>query len=308
MSWFLPFTNPSKPKRRRRSSRSRRKSHWDPQRTILGLKLLAIIGGTAAILIGWVKLEQSLSNYQKTRYRHKIEIGDVELKPCPLWMSPSVKEQLQLIVARWVSSDPMDQNSLSIAAGMLDQSPWVLKVSQLSRKVDGRIAVTATYRQPLALIASPAGLRLIDNEGVLLPGIYSHGHLQLIDLPLITGVQSPAPDECGRLWSGDEIQAAIALITLLGQESYANQITAYDVSSRDVNGLPRLTLYTNRGMVRWGLPPGLEYPKEPDYAVKKLWLKQVAQTRGSIDAGGKIVDIYGQTIQIYHPAAGSQSL
>ena len=54
-------------------------------------------------------------------------------------------------------------------------------------------------------------------------------------------------------------------------------------------------------MIRWGLPPGDEQTIEPDASVKKQWLANVYKTyRGSVDAGGKVVDVYGAAVFV-HP-------
>ncbi len=302
MSWFLPL-NPRKPKRGRGGSRkTKRHQPWDPARTVRGLKMLAVIGAVAVVVLGGSRLIRELNEYESMRYSRLIQPDDIEIRNCPLWMSPSLEDEIKLLIAGYLSADPHDRESLCLATSVLSDSPWVSQVHQLRRLRDGRIEVFADYRRPVALVVDHAGLRLIDREGVLLPGVYSRDQLDQIGLPVITGVNSIAPTQPGEYWSGDDLQAAVMLVELLECEPYADQIIAYDAGERDSSGLPRLKLYTNHGMVRWGLPPGYERTREPDYAVKIRWLRQVAATRGSIDAGGKIVDIFGTTIQIVHPS------
>ena len=78
------------------------------------------------------------------------------------------------------------------------------------------------------------------------------------------------------------------------------------MSERDSQNRIRLVLKTRTGMVRWGLPPGQEQPIESDASVKKQWLATVCKTyRGQVDAGGKIVDVYGAGVFV-HASAESE--
>ena len=101
-------------------------------------------------------------------------------------------------------------------------------------------------------------------------------------------------------------RAGLRLAALIEGEPYADQVVAYDVSDRDALGRLRLRLLTEAGMVRWGLPPGDERGLEPDSETKRRWLSSVDRRRGSIDAGGRIVDVNGAAVYVYDWASQSQ--
>jgi len=187
-----------------------------------------------------------------------------------------------------------------VAALALAQDPWINRVRQVQRWADGRITVEADYRQPIALVATRDGYRLTDAIGVVLPGLYLEHQIDQLNLPVITGVLERTP-ATGQAWQSQDVAAGLSLVQTLADEPYADQIQRYDVSHRDARGRVRLVLHTATGMVRWGLPPGLEQSIEPTAQVKRSWLRHVAQTRGTIDAGGKVVDVYGARIAVYQP-------
>jgi hypothetical protein len=154
------------------------------------------------------------------------------------------------------------------------------------------VSVEADYREPIALVRCVGGYRLVDRQGVCLPGLYTSNQVRQIDLPWVTGVGAAAP-EVGAIWPGDDLAAGLSLVRRLAAEPYARQILRYDVSQRDEADRIRLTLHTAGGAVRWGLPPGQEQAIEEDAAVKVRRLRELVEAYGSINAGRQVVEIYG---------------
>lgn len=303
MGWFLT----RKKRKTRRRGRSRQSTAadpkpWNPQRTLAGLKALTAIGLTLALVLGWYYGENALRVYAGLTQSDPISLGDVDLADAPPWMSDAVKQELAGVVADHVASNPLDGDGLEAAAAALRHNPWVAHVQQVRRLAHGRVEVRATYRQPFAIIEARDGYHLVDAHGVRLPGLYFRDQVGRLNMPLISGVDTAPPGRPGQVWPGDQLPAALSLIALLENEAFANQIQAYDVSERDSRGRVRIALLTQRGMVRWGLPPGREHSVETDASVKVRRLREVAASRGSIDAGGLIVDIYGPSIQTLQPA------
>ncbi len=303
MGWFL---KPQATSKRKRGSNKRGKTgkgryDWDPQRTMVGVKLLAGVAVVVGAVLGWRYGERALLDYAASAHGGAVTAEHVELADAPVWMGRGVQEQVRLTAASRISPDPMNGRSLRIAVMALEQDPWVERVRQVRRQADGRVLVEADYRRPVALVATRDGYRLTDAAGVVLPGLYLQHQVARVGLPVISGVSERTP-AAGEAWLSEDVYAGLALVQTLAGEPYADQILRYDVSHRDARGRVRLVLYTQDGMVRWGLPPGMEQAIEPDADVKRSWLRHVAQTRGAIDAGGKVVDVYGARIAVYQPS------
>ncbi len=299
MGWFLS----SKKKRGKTRSRTSLAEHkpWDPKRTLAGLKALGVFALAVGLVIGWRYSERYLLDYARQRQTAQVTPEMIELVDAPIWMSEPIREQVRRTVSAQINPDPMDGKSLRHTADVLGDDPWVRDVIQVARRSGGRVLVSATYRQPVAMIESPAGYHLVDALGVCLPGLYLSDQVEGMGLVVVTGVSSAPPAEPGEVWPGSDVQAGLSLVRLLADEPYMDKIRSFDVSDRDGRGRLRLVLHTADGTVRWGLPPGQEHAIEPDAQVKLGWLRQLAQRDAGISTGGQIIDIYGPTPGMRQP-------
>ena len=50
--------------------------------------------------------------------------------------------------------------------------------------------VFARYREPVALVQSRDGYRLVDIKGVRLPGLYLHHQIDQLEQPLLEGIHA----------------------------------------------------------------------------------------------------------------------
>lgn len=293
-------------KRKKKTSRGRKKSKrsaapkpWDPQRTMLGLKLLAAAVGALTLWLTWSYTEGRLVDYVGQRAAAKVSPQSVELDGAPGWMSRMLRRDLQELVSRQMVDDPLNPVGLDHAAAALEANPWIAAVHAVRREPDGRVIVEADYREPMALVESRNGYLLIDTEGVRLQGLYLAHQVKEVGLPVIVGVSGQAPQP-GRKWSDASVLSTLSLVRMLRHEPYADQIAAFDAGHRDSRGRLRLVMHTHTGgLVRWGLPPGDEQAIEPEAAIKKRWLQSVYRQRGKIDAGGKVVDLYGAAVFVH---------
>lgn len=298
MSWFL-FEKKKRPRSTRRTSKPTSTAKaWDPQRTLMGLKALSVAVVLVAGAYGWSRSERYLTRYvTDSRHDTRIVSQDVIFDQEPAGMS-LLLEDLKEAVVEQIGVDPLRNDGLQRAAVVLARNPWVAQVHEVRRRGDGKILVSADIRQPLAVVKSADGYHLVDAKGVRLPGLYLEHQLGHMRQLLIIGV-ALQPGEEGEVWPGDDLQAGLALVPWLVDKPYAQQITAVDVSDHDTRGRTRLALHTAQGMVRWGLAPGCDQAVELDTAGKLLRLEHLYAQKGSIDADGKIVDIYGPAIFVH---------
>jgi len=315
MGWFLSKNNKRQSASKKSSRKTARKtaSHepWDRERTLQGLKWIVSLGVIIALVAGFQYSERALIE-RSTSQGHFIASDQVELVNCPAWLAKDVQRDISWIVAGQVSADPFDETALNQAAKALAANPWVKSVDFVERGKSS-LKVHATYRQPAALVQLPRTRKdhrdylrnsdtfyPVDTQGYRLPTNttghfdepFNRKHAAHLNLPLIVGVTS-APPAAGERWDSDAIESGLALVKLLVDKPYAKQIVAYDVAARDTRDRIRLQLHTANGLVRWGLPPGEEVAVEPKTPVKLRWLAFLHMENGSIDVGGKVIDIFG---------------
>lgn len=302
MGWFLSGSNgrPKKSKTRKTAKTAKPAKAWDPRRTLAALQVLAAGGLLLGLVVGWRHAQEALIRYVKAHQVQTISTDQVSLVGKPLWMSRKLEKDLAATAAAQISSDPLDNTGLQRVVQVLGANPWVKRVNRIQRLTGGQVKVYAQYREPTAMVVNEDGCRLVDGEGFRLPGLWDRAQAEKIGMPMIAGVSS-SPGREGELWPGSDLQAGLSLVQLLQGEPYLSQIESFNVSQRDARGRIRLVLKTKSGMVRWGLPPGQEQTIEPDAATKKQWLATVYKRRGQIDAGGKVVDVYGAAVFVHQP-------
>lgn len=294
--WPFTSTNQKKKGSSRKSTRksASASSSWSHESTRRGLGIVAAVSLVVAVLVGWNPAERALRGYLTSRDPLPVASETVDLVDRPAWMSPAIAADLQRLVAERLTEDRLDQRGVAIAAEALGASAWIRSVDRIRRLADGGAEVVASYREPVAVVEAPGGYAIVDREGVRLPGVYRRVTAERLNLPMITGVTSFMP-EPGTVWQGHEIVSGIKLALLVENEPFADQVVSFDVSERDRMGRLRLVMHTERGQVRWGLPPGEETPYEQPAEEKLSVLRQVASESGRIDAGGQILEVYMPT-------------
>jgi hypothetical protein len=281
------------------------------------LRLVQVAGwliGVGAIGAAWYYgqpvLERHATMTRTTR-------PQVVLRNVPVWMSDLVVHELGTIVTAALDGNPFDQAALRQASRELEANAWVRQVTRISRQPGNRIDIDAVYREPAAVIEQRdpvqqtiIGFCLVDSKGVRLPAVYQREHLPKLDLPLVRGVLK-APPEPGRPWPGGDVQAGIALAQVIAVQPWRKQVQAIDVSNhggRRHVAQAHLKLLTqldddddplNNPGVAWGRAPGEEQFYEPDTTTKLSNLTQLLRRYNTIDANGRVVDLFRDVVHIH---------
>jgi hypothetical protein len=298
MNWLLSKNKTKQP--RPKKSREKPAIHWDPQRTLQGLKILGAAVLVFGVIAGWRFMDNHMSGYLGSRVPPVMTPEKVILVHPPAWMSPLLQEYLKSLAAQELNSKPMEHQSLNQVVAVFAANPWVEHVHRVQRVSQGHVQVYAEYRQPIAVAQIGDWFIPVDAKGIRLPGAYTAQQLNPIGLPVIIGLAN-APKQEGEPWPGADLNAGLSLVKFLAQEPYLDQVVAFDVSARDPRGRLWLSLRTDQGVVRWGLPPGMEQSIEPRAETKRYWLRSVFEQKGNIDAGGKIVDLFGAAVFVHQP-------
>lgn len=210
-------------------------------RTILAIcqawMLAAIVGGSLWGVLALRKFVLAQPDFAPAAARATLELADR-----PDWMTDSLVEDLrvELMGSREAQGWTFDAGLVRRVGQAAATCPWVkvLEKVQIERTAAGpddsgtagRIVVRAQYRRPVAKVQD-GHEQYIDAQGVLLPAeqvaeLGLKGPLPQIVNP---GARCPA---VGQVWPGQDIQAALAVLSLLADKPYFSEITAVDVDCR----------------------------------------------------------------------------
>lgn len=287
MGWFLSNKKTTKKKKTKRGKSAQ--AHWDPQRTLLGVKFAGIAGAVLAVALAWHFGTERLEAYVNANHAQPITAEDIRFSDEPAHMGVAELNQLRAKLAHRIGDEPLNRAGLTTAADMLrDQRDLVRELRQVQRTPQGTIEIDLDFRTPAAIVQmrnartgtpSPDGYHVIDEQGYQMYGPKSLGDLDLAvqNLPQILGVNSdyrPRDNHGEYRWQGPEVDAALALIDTLKETPAIDFIESISVNVRDERDRIRLVLNTRVRpsansepvpcAIVWGLPPGQERTIEPD--------------------------------------------
>lgn len=253
-------------------------------RGVLGLRLLRYVW-VAPVLAGAVwgigRLEAYLLGRPSFLAAPKVRLADV----------PAGLEERILAVIDPVVQVPWSAPDLCRDIGQaLERSAWVKRVRQVRRYADGSVVVSADYRVPAALVQVGGDFYLVSDDGVRLPGRYGY-HASLV---VVQGTAA-LPPEAGQRWPGTDVGAALAIIRLLRDLPFFDQITGVLVDNcegRRDKREPHILLATapSGNRIVWGSAPGREIEENFPEEKIQILLENYRQW-GRIDAGHEMIDI-----------------
>lgn len=171
-----------------------------------------------------------------------------------------------------------------------------------ARRAD--VVIEMRWRQPVAVVrsgpfqsGSRQGLRdtAIDASAAVLPMSgppETFQNLRVILNP--SRLPQPAgPTDTNPPWPGQDVRDAIALLTLLLAQPYANQVAGIDLAEHG-DGRRLLIVTTLGGRVVWGMPPGAPGFERGEVADdrKLANLQSLVQATGQLDGGQSRVEVH----------------
>ena len=263
-----------------------------------------VIGGGAVV---WAGADQWL----RPRVAKKQTTAPLLTMTTPDWMPKPLVDDLKHLARNTLVADPFDRTSLQATADTMAANPWIRKLIRVQRRADNTVEIVAEFRKPAALVHYAGRWYLVDTEGVRVSKFASSTDTKPSEALLklsggaITGIVAPRP-KTGQLWKGEDLSAALKLISLIHENEFANQVRMIDAANhkgRQDAKSAHLVIQTHRGgWVLWGRAPGEEGIYEPDSQAK---LKNLSRIRlahdGRIDANGSgwMVDLTQPGTWIY---------
>ncbi len=214
----------------------------------------------------------------------------VEFIDLPKELYGLANQDLQQSLFEVLGRDWVEDRMCGEIAARMESVAWVSRVQYVRRTGGGRFEISCRYRMPVAIVRVDDDAYLVDEEAVRLPGLYiPHPAWRIIE-----GVAAgpPAP---GQPWVGDDIRAAISVLTALRREPFGDQIVGVGVGNHGGRKDPRVAhieLLTDRpgGRIRWGSAPGREL-EESGVQQKLALLRENFGKTGRADAHFPVIDI-----------------
>lgn len=276
----------------------------------------ALLGWSALLLAlvwGLRHLEQQVTA-PRSDVRCRLEWVDL-----PPWLAISdnqwVGNEIEAAANLRPDDDIRDPQLCARVGKGLESSPWVAGVQRVTKRPNGAVRVDATFREPFAFIAVRGRAYLVDEAGVRLPSECMAAAIDPEDWLTITGVAEPIPD-VGQAWGGRDLAGGLALVRYLrnavaqGRLPFRSSLRAVDVANYDgaentFDAKLRLRTIHPRCYIRWGEPPGEEYPVQPSADRKLEMLASVYADRGQLPEGVlDVLDPEGRKVRIEPPDDG----
>ena len=283
-----------KKRRRNNNERPLARRGWWSSAVHLPWRRTALVGGIVASVVvllsgGWVAMGRLESQVDELLLRDRpdpiVEFVDLPIELVTLANYDLHSSLFDLLGREWTDDRLCGEMAARIAG-----NGWVSRVNFVRRTGGGRFEISCRYRIPAALVQQGDKFYLVDSEAVRLPGVYvAHPAWRLID-----GVAKPAP-QAGALWEGEDIRAALAVLSAVKDEPFGRQIIGVAVANFGARRDPRachIELMTDQagGRIRWGSALGSEL-EENGVQEKLALLRENYSKTGRVDARHAVIDI-----------------
>lgn len=258
---------------------------------ILGLlKGLFFISVVGVVIAGFAFLDTYVqkqaippSNQPRT-----IELAD----PAPVWVSDELKNRVYAAASTGADNQQQDQAlAKSIQQNIQRLVPWLdgARVQTTYTK----ILISGRWRKPIAVVTAGKTKYYLDADLVVLD------YIPITNLPIVNvdGLEFDRPPVLGETWRGDDLAAALAVLSRLEKMDSAvtpkkpllREIEKIDVNNYDGRKNkhdPHITLSTKQGaVILWGAEVGawqrhLESPDDDKLAKLYTYYQQAGTLSG----------------------------
>jgi hypothetical protein len=218
------------------------------------LKILAMVGGLGAIIVGLAFLNQ----YIERRNETANQTSELKLVDAPAWINDALKEKIYSAARAGGEDFKIDEQvAASVQQNIATFVPWLDDVSV--QATHDSLLISGRWRKPIGLVE--IGRKYyVDSEQVVLD------YVPIESLPIvkITGLISERVPQPGDVWEKDDLAAAVDILYRLDRMDSlvtAEKPLLFEVESIDVTNFegrhsrsrPHIELYAKDGTrIVWG--------------------------------------------------------
>lgn len=238
------------------------------------------------------------------------------------WLAQQFQEELLTRATRALGSspDPLSREPLDAIGAAMETSGWFDGRPDVSRVGNSEIRIRGNWRVPAAVVrviptggGGEAKDQLISWDGKPMPVLYPEGKSGLM---VIRGAALPArTNVSGEVdytvaWPGDDAEAGLELLRLLGNQDWHAQIAAVDVSHYAET--KQLAIESTHGTrLVWGGRPAKPLTGECSTAAKLGKIAELNSISKRIDAGHAELELWwpiNKPLEIDRSASAEQKI
>jgi hypothetical protein len=258
---------------------------------IIGLlKGLFLIFFVVAVVAGFAYLDGYV---QKQTIPTTNQPRTIEMTgPMPSWVSDEIKNRVYAAASTATAGQNQDEAlAKSIQQNVRRLVPWLDDVRVQTTYT--KILISGQWRKPLAVVTAGKAKYYLDTDLIVLD------YIPISNLSIVTvdGLEFDKPPALGQVWRGDDLAAALAVLSRLEKMDSAvtpnkpllREIDRIDVSNfdgRKNRREPHITLFTKQGTeIIWGAEIGawqrhLESPDDDKLAKLYTYYQQAGTLSG----------------------------
>jgi hypothetical protein len=233
-------------------------------------------------------------------------------KPPRTWLSEQFQEELlaEAFAALGPNPDPFQREPLDRVAASMERTGWFVGRPTVEREAESGVRVRGTWRVPAAVVRFGEDKTgkdyLVSWDGYPMPVVYDAGDSKMV---YIKGAATQLPQELPpevlvAPWPGEDVGAALELLSTLRPQAWIRQVVAIDVS--EYAKTRRLSIITTSGgRVVWGGRPSKPLLGEISTKAKLARVAEVNQLFGQIDAKVKLIEVFWDRPLVFDISAES---
>ncbi len=210
----------------------------------VGVKVVFAAVAVVVVVVGMYLLQQSVL---APSTRPPEESVRVRLADPPKWLPGGIADRVVADIRSALrGKGALDDNIAQDVFNAAAKNPWIAKVGRVARQSDGVFFIWADFRRPFAMVAftplSPADVRVVDAEGVVLPLPANPPNAgDFVRILEITTKPPPA----GKKWDSLQLADALKLLGLIKDKPYVSLINTIEIEI--INARTHLNMYAPAG-------------------------------------------------------------
>jgi hypothetical protein len=168
-------------------------------------QILVPVVGAGLLLFGLIALGKAARDRLRQHENYTLRIADIDCPSPPGLSRPEFLAEVEYVGRLPAHLPALDDDAATRLAAAFARHPWVEKVEEVRVLPPSGVRVRLAFRTPALAVPQPAGPRVVDGHGILLPlGAPAEG------LPVFPGSAPPPAGVAGEPWGDPAVAAAAA--------------------------------------------------------------------------------------------------